>query len=385
LLRAGAEFARGTLGGSDTSAPVSLLRDDGSLSRRITFLTGTPLAAAQDDASVFVQDMWTALPWLTVDAGVRYDRATSIGGAVSPRVAWTAKWPGTSSTIGGSVGIFTDKLPLEALAFPAFAPRLVQTFDGEGQAFGVPQVFTNVLASPLQTPSATRWDLEFDRTLARGWRLRFKYQERDGRHEPLVVPVTLSESAGLLALSTTGASHSRSVETTAAYHSTSGNEICLSYVRSATRGDLNSFDAIEGELRDPFVQANQVGPLRADVPNRLLAWGMVHLPWRLTVAPFLEVRSGFPYSVVNGDWLFVGDRNSARLPWFGALDLYVNKIVHLPYHLPEARIGVKVYNLASVHSQRDIQRDVTRADFGTTYNPIPRDITGVLELLWGKQ
>ena len=76
-------------------------------------------------------------------------------------------------------------------------------------------------------------------------------------------------------------------------------------------------------------------------------------------------------------------RDGARLPWFASLDLYVNAIVGLPGHLPDARVGLKLYSLASVHSARDVQRDVARPDFAATYNPVPRDFTMVFELLWG--
>ena len=158
---------------------------------------------------------------------------------------------------------------------------------------------------------------------------------------------------------------------------------CL-YVRSSTRGDLNSFDALQGPFKEAFIQPNEAGPLPMDVPDRVLAWGVIHLPARFTVAPFAEIRDGFPYSAIDDDWVFSGHRNGERFPWFGSADLYVNTIVGLPRHLPNARVGLKLYNLASVHTARDIQRDVARPDFGTTYNPLPRDFTMVLELLWGQ-
>jgi len=42
-----------------------------------------------------------------------------------------------------------------------------------------------------------------------------------------------------------------------------------------------------------------------------------------------------------------------------------------------------VYSLVSAHTERDVQRDIARADFGSLYNPIPRFYGTVLELLWG--
>jgi hypothetical protein len=44
---------------------------------------------------------------------------------------------------------------------------------------------------------------------------------------------------------------------------------------------------------------------------------------------------------------------------------------------------LKIYNVASFHNARDVQRDIARDDFGATYNPIPRDFSFVFELLWG--
>ena len=218
------------------------------------------------------------------------------------------------------------------------------------------------------------------------WLARINYQERHGRDEPVVSPFLSSDSTGVLALESTGMSRSRSIETTIAYRgANAGHEFYLSYVRSASSGDLNSFDVIEGAAKEAFVQPDAIGPLFADVPNRMLAWGVVHLPHDITFAPFVEVRDGFPYSAIGEDWTRIGLPNSYRFPWFGSLDLYVNKVFRLSNRLPAARIGLKVYSLASVHSERDVQRDIGRVDFGTTYNAIPRDYAGVFELLWGNK
>jgi len=96
-------------------------------------------------------------------------------------------------------------------------------------------------------------------------------------------------------------------------------------------------------------------------------------------------RHGFPFSIVDENWRYAAPANSARLPWFGALDLYVNKVFTISSRLPDARLGVKLYNVASIHTDRDVQRDLARPDFGRTYNPIPRDFTVVFELLWGRK
>ena len=383
LLKFGTSVGGAGLNGVDESAPVDLLRSDGSVARVVGFMPGQPLSALAYETGVFADDSWTVSPSITIDTGVRYDHTTAAGGRFSPRTAWTIKLPDGRSTISGSAGLFADKLPLDVRTFPSLPGRLIQTFDPFG-ALSATTFYTNVMAGPLRTPVATRWDIEFDRRFSGGWQARVKYQERHGRDEPVIDPTFLSDSAALLSLTSTGTSEARSIETTIAYRAPhSGNEVYVSYVRSRASGDLNSFDAIEGVFRQPFVQANEVGPLLADVPNRLLAWGMLHLPRRITVAPFVEIRDGFPYSAIDEAWTYVGPRNSCRLPWFGSLDLYVNKIFGLPGRLPDARIGLKLYSLVSINSQRDVQPDMVRSDFGATYNAIPRDFTAVFELLWG--
>jgi hypothetical protein len=385
LVKVGGSVGRASFNGTESSAPVELLASDGSVARRIEFLAGPRLAASAYETGLFAEDTWTPIRAVTIDAGVRYDGTTASNATLTPRLAWTVKLPGAGSTLSGSVGEFADKLPLGARAFPLLQPRLVQTF----LAPGTPDssvLFTNGIAGSLRMPVATRWDVEVDHRFPAGFHVRVKYQERYGRDEPIVQPTLLSDTAGLLTESSTGTSQSRSLEATVAYRMPGHtHEVYVSYVRSATRGDANSFDAIEGILQQPFIQPDSVGPLAADVPNRLLAWGMVHLPLRITVAPFFELRDGFPYTAIDEWWSNVGAVNSHRLPRFASLDLYVNKVVSLPYHLPDARVGLKLYSLASMNSNRDVQRDIARADFGATYNAIPRDFTAVLELLWGKK
>ncbi len=385
LLKIGATAARASLDGSDVSAPVTLLRSDGSPAQMISFANGRPVGASTTEEAVFAQDTWTAGPNITIDGGARFDVTSAAARpAVSPRVAATVKLP-ADATLTGGIGLFADKLPLEALTFPSAPARAVVSYDQSGAVIA-DRLFNNVQPEALRMAVATRWYVEFDRRFGAGWLTRVKYQERHGRDEPVVNPIVLSSTTGQLAIASTGSSQARSLEATVGVRAgQGGDEIYVSYVRSAARGDLNAFDAISGVLRDPFVQANQRGPLAADVPHRLLAWSLIHLPARFTAAPFVEVRSGFPYSAITDVWTYTGPRNAYRLPWFGSLDLYVNKIVGLPGHLPDARVGIKLYNVLAAHSERDVQRDIERPDFGTTYNPSPRDFTFVFELLWGKR
>jgi hypothetical protein len=386
VLKVGGIIGQASLREAEDAAPVSLRRSDGSVSRILSFVPAAPLRVATMEEALFAQDTWTARSWFVVDAGVRYDRMAAIGGgAISPRVAWTIKRNDDRTSLSGSVGLFADKVLLGALAFPRFPSRVVQQFDSFGAATASSIAGANIVDGPLRMPLAARWDLSLDRTFSAGWLAHVRYQERQGHNELLVEPSITSTGNMSLQLSSDGQSTARSLETTLGYrHPDVGHEFYVSYVRSRARGDLNSFEAIEGLFKEPLVQPNQVGPLSADVPNRLLVWGLVRVPGQMTLAPFVDVRSGFPYSAIDDNWIYVGERNGLRMPWFGSLDLSLTRVVDLPRQLPHARVGVKLYNVASIHSEREIQRDVASPEFGTRYDPVPRDFSLVCVFLLGQ-
>jgi outer membrane receptor protein involved in Fe transport len=379
LVKIGVDVERNALDNTDEAAPATLLRSDGTPSQTISFLPAPAIHVSSVDAGTFAQDTWTPQRWLTIEPGVRWDHASGIGDAImSPRVAWTIK-PDAATTIAGSVGRFGDKVPLLALAFPWLPARSIQQYDATGAAVTPPEFMPNVVGGPLVTPRAMRWNLELDEHFGE-FLLRTRYEERHGHDEFVVNAVP-----GAAVLTSRGTSSERSVEVTTGYQNHSGGSFYVSYVRAATQGNVNSLDAMEGIFRTLLVQPDQIGPLPADVPNRVLAWGVLHLFAGFNVAPYLEVRNGFAYQAINDDWLHVGAPGAFRLPWYGTLDLSINKIVDLPSRLPKARVGMKFYNLAEIHTEREVQQDILLPTFGTAYNPLPRDFAIVFEFLWGKQ
>lgn len=384
-ITGGASIAAATLDQSVQGQTIEQLGSDTSLLRTIEFLPSPTASVGSTMVSGFLQDRWSARPWLVLDAGVRVDASTGSSNApIAPRIGWTVGPSGGRTTIGGSAGLFTETLPLSALAFDSLPARRITTYD----ALGFPATNTTVVnqtASQLSALNAFRWDAELNQR-AGAWLLRVRYEQRRGRNELVITPSVVdarSTSVSSAILSSTGISRARSLETTAGYRGAGGAEWYVSYVRAATSGVENSLDATEGILRVPFVQAVGYGPLPADVPHRLLAWGVLHLPGRFTVAPFLEMRSGFPYTAIDDRWVMVGAPNAYRLPPAATLDLSATRVIGLPHHLPDARVGLKLYNIASTNTERDVQTDLSRPDFGTRYDELPRDFSVVFELLWG--
>ena len=268
LITIGGSAGRGVIDGGDASSVVDLLRSDGSLSRTIAFASDARVAAAATEAAAFVDDAWTASSWLTIDSGVRYDRTSQAAAAtVTPRLAFTMKPKHTGASISGSAGLFADKLVLEALAFPFFPGRTVQTFENGGVS-GASEVLPNVTAGPLHTPRAVRWDLAFDDRFDAGWLLRAKYQERHGRDE-----LILSPSPAALTLTSSGTSIARSVETTVGYRAPRArHEIYLSYVSRIDARRSQRIRCAPGDLQSAVRAAERRGPAangRAEPASRL--------------------------------------------------------------------------------------------------------------------
>jgi hypothetical protein len=314
-----------------------------------------------------------------LDVGFRLDLESDTGAFAAPRAGVT--WAVTDRvTVSAGAGWFASDVPLAPLAFGGYQSRRVTSFDEQGSPDGDPVVWHNVVSSDLHRARARISSARLDWRLADRWLLRVGAHERHGTRETIVSPLVLDGGATAL-LSSTGESENRSLETTLGYRTSSGHQFYVSYVRAEGRGNTNDFGQIEGLYRDPRLAPPEMAALPADVPHRLLAWGTFSLPARITVAPFLDFRSGFPYSAVADDWSYSGPRMAQRFPPFASLDVVVTKVVALPGRL-QARLGIKLYNLTGRDNGREVQANATRPDFGRTYNWLGRQVRGVFEIIW---
>ena len=385
MVKAGFSAAYVTGSGLELNRPVTYVRSDGSLARRYEFSGPGILSAALTEGQAFVQDDWTVRAGFKVSLGARWDAATSASGqALWPRAVVSYDLRPNSTKLTAGVGVFTDKPLLGPLVFTERQARLETLYDATGQTILSSRLFTNRLAGPLAIPRATIWNVQLDQTLDGGLMARAGFRQRLGRHEWTVDPTFLSPTTGELRLDGDGGSSARSIEVTTGYRSSHGErQFYVSYVRSWTEGDLNDLNTVAGNRSPAQVLPAARGPLAADVPHRILAWGVISLPWRLTASPFVEFRSGFPYTRIDENWDVVGTRNDARFPTFVSLDVAVEKALQLPFGLP-ARLGLKVFNLAGRNNGRAVQRDVQRPDFGQIYDSPGRQLRGTLEISWNK-
>ena len=372
VIKAGLSIGRATVAGTTVGRPVDYLRSDNTVAKRVEFLGDGVLDASAADAGAFVQDSCVIRKGLKADFGARFDYA----GALAQHGVWprgTLSYAIDDRTkLNAGIGVFAATPTLNPAVFNQRQSRRVTTFDGNGRPIDIPQVFTDAVGGSLALARAMVVHVHIDRAIGRDWLIRAGFQQRQGARELVVNPLPAADGQGALVLTADGESRARSVEVTVGYRSANAaRQFYVSYVESSATGNLNDLVSITGSAASALVLADARGPLAADVPHRLLAWGIVAFPWRLTIAPFLEMRSGFPFSPIDDGWDPAGPRNGARFPTFVSLDFAIEKALQLP-KTPPLRLGLKFFNVTGHDNGRNIQADIARPDYGRTFNPIRR-------------
>jgi hypothetical protein len=200
---------------------------------------------------------------------------------------------------------------------------------------------------------------------------------------PPILPPT--GTSGLLALENTGSAHYRQAQATARYSPNERAEVNVSYSWSRARGDLNTLSDTFIPFQIPVIRPNVYGVQPSDIPNRLLAWGFVHLPfWSLVFSPVADMHSGFAYSNVDVFQNYVGVPNSLRFPTYFSLDVKVYR--DFPIRIPfkerpkgkvrKIRIGVYSLDVTNRQNPHDVFSNVGSPIFGH-FDGFQRRFTGL--------
>jgi hypothetical protein len=371
VVKIGTDLRISGLDGSSVSAAVLARRADGEISERITYpVDETQQSVRGTDVGAFAQDHWRAGGRLEIDLGVRLDhdgvfRSTNLG----PRVG--AAWRTAAVTLSAGVGMCAVRTPLTAGAFAQIEGAWVTRYgeDGSGVA-SFPQL--HALAPGLRAARGFAWDVAADREQG-AFAVHVGYLERRDRDEAIVVPTT-----DALVLTSAGHSGYREAELRLAWTPRPGDQIAISYVRSAARANTNPWDRYTSTVRDPFVAAEQLAPAPTDVPDRVTArlrhsWGADR--WLLGIQ--LEWRTGFPYSALDAYQTVVGLAYGAgRFPDVTLVDLVCDRRIHIGRFRPW--LGLRVHNALDVLDPHAVQQRVDATDFGSFYDPTPRRMGIVL-------
>src|SRR5882724_3788055 len=300
-VHVGVDFDHRSYTGVSNANPVQVLRQDGTLAQEITFLPGTAQNASDTAVAEFIQDHWVLNSHWAVDLGARLSSETKgWSGAVAPR-AGVAYSPGKDgkTVIRTGVGLFYSLLPLLAGDFAANPIRVITPFDTAGLPSGPPVTYTNAYAGGLNpltssalpnqpgtTPRNLTWNIEVERELRKNVFLRVGYIDSHTTYLLAVNPFTAAPGApSFLALTNTGSSHYRELESTVHFTFHRNDEVNVSYIWSRTRGDLNNLSSVLIPFAQPVIRPNVYGILPYDVPNRVVTWGIFSLPKGFKFSP----------------------------------------------------------------------------------------------------
>ena len=379
FMKLGGGLSYVTYDGTNLSNRVRILRADGTRTQQLDFEGSGRLERNRKQGFTYFQDKWNVNRRLTVDYGVRFDRDdVSSETNFAPRIGF-ALLPVLDgrTVVRGGIGLFYDDVDLNVATFSQLQERVLTHFGPDGQQIiGQPvhQRFVNT-DGKFRTPRSVNWNIELDREWLKNLVVRVGYQQRQATREFVLNPIETTDQGNILALSNSGSSRYRELEITTKYTFRERDEFVASYVRSSSRGDLNDFNSYYSNFENPIIQPNERSRLSWDVPNRFLFYGQFHVKYGITLAPVVDMRNGFPYSIIDEDRNFVGPRNQAgRFKNFTSVDLQVLKSVSLPgrFNKYKAELGLKVFNLTNHFNPRDFQNNLASDNFGGFYNGVGR-------------
>ena len=370
-IKVGLDLIYSRYSGWTDNRPVDIERVDGTVEERVRFPGASTQRASSTDLAIFAQDRWRPNGRLLIEAGMRFDRDGVLKtGNLSPRVGASVGLRADGRGIlRGGAGLFYQRTPLNVATFESLEPRVVSRVAGHGAA--PPQEVWAHHADVDRTPRSFVWSLDYNQELARSWLLKVAHLRRSGRHEFVVEPL-VRNGRPQLELRSAGRSRYRESELTVGYVRRPALDVSISYVHSRSEGDFNNYDRYFGNLPTPVIRANEYSRSSVDVPHRVILRGIVPVlrgSWQ--IAPLLEIRSGFPYSRVNGRQDYIGRRNEGgRFPTLTTLDLAVNR--ELSVKGRRIRVGLRAHHLLNQFMPRDVQNNIDSPAFGTFYNGLQR-------------
>lgn len=381
LLTIGYSYARSTFRGTADNFPVTMLREDETLSNRITYGPLIASTTTKDEVAVFVQDSWQVHPRLLFDLGVRVDTDSLAAerADVAPRIGFVfVPFADKRTAFRGGFGIFFDKIPINAALFPSLPAQTVTRYANDGTtAIGGPTTFSHTIFTSdghLRVPYSYGWSLQLDREIRPALLLRLGYEQREG-HRDLYVDPFESPGGSELRLWNNGRQSYREFLALLRWRTGERTTLYASYTRSEARGELNDYNQFFGNFPTPVIRPNQFGALSTDAPNRGLFWGVIGLPHKLDFIPILDVHTGFPFSKLDQDWNYIGQRNQAgRFPVFVGLDTKFQYPVDFTYrkHRIQFRAGLSILNVLNYFNPRDVQQYSLSPNYGHFYNSIGR-------------
>jgi hypothetical protein len=370
-------------------APVSYLREDGTLLRRSVFTASAPFARHNLEAGAYFQDRWLAHPGLLIEPGLRFDWDEILRRPLfSPRLAATYSPPGAESTtqLSAGVGLYYEHTQLEYLtrALTGVRDDTYYAADGVTPVSGaLPTVFTANDGSLKQT-RALNWSVGLERKLPGAIYAGANFIEKrvsDGFVYANQGPP--GALYGTYLLSNARQDHYTSEEFEARRSFANGYRLFAAYTHSSARTNA----ALDYQPTVSLLGPQQGAPLPWDIPNRAVSWGWLPLllpklkkSWDFVYT--LDWHSGFPFDSVNDNEQVVGAAGSQRFPEY----LSFSPGLEWRFHLRGSYFGLRgvMENATDSRNPAVVNKVVDSPEFGSFSEVEGRAFTARIRLIGAK-
>jgi hypothetical protein len=310
--------------------PYLVEREDGTLSRGVSFSNVGPSTRHNLETGAYVQDRWSITKWWLLEPGLRLDWDEIVRGvAVSPRIASTLLVKRSGDTkISWGVGVYRDPSNLDFLTRAFTGTRTDFFYDATGQNLLQPPVLSTftIDQNQLRFPDVVNASVALEQKLPRSTYLRVQLMDRRARDiwtfvNPGASTLPSGPFTGQFILTNDRRDHYTSAEVSLRHVFKQNHVVFASYTRSRALTNADFAYTLDSVLFSP--QAG--GPLAWDTPNRFLAWGWLPLTHKIDAAYAVDWRTGFPFTLQNDSLELVGAPYSQRLPTYFSLNLSLER------------------------------------------------------------
>ncbi|MGA2570531.1 MAG: hypothetical protein ABSF23_08440 [Terracidiphilus sp.] len=322
-LKVGLELDRIAFNQNQTLAPVSYLRENGTLLRQSVFAAAPAFTLHNAEIGAYLQDRWQPAKGWLVEPGLRFDWDEIVRRPlVSPRLALVYSPPaGRNQTkISAGIGLYYEHTQLEYPIQTFTGARSDTHYAADGLTPTRPAQQTAFTAndSLLHEPRALNWSASVERKLPWSIFAGVNYVEKRTTNVFTFANQSgPSALAGNYLLTNAREDRYRSEEFDLRRLFANGYTVYVSYTHSSTRTSA----ALDYWPTPSPLGPQQSGPLPWDTPNRIVSWGWLPVPiaklrshWDLVYR--FDSHNGFPFTAVNAADQVAGAAGAQRFPTF---------------------------------------------------------------------
>jgi hypothetical protein len=312
--------------------------------RYSTFTPAPLIEQTNAEVSAYAEDRWAPTNRLLLEPGIRFDWDEIVHhGNFAPRLAGTYVLDNSGNTkISAGIGVIYEATPIFLIARP-FAGKRQDTFFSIPDPSCTANCITttgpvnttfSVNTADIESPRFLNWSIALEQKLPLAIYMKAEYFRRWGT-TGFVYDARANSTTGDFVLQNTREDHYDAFQISLRHTFREAYSVMASYTRSNARSN----QALDFNVDNPILAAQQPGPYPWDAPNRFLTWG--YLPFfklpvihQLELAYSAEARTGFPFNELTDQQELIGTPGANRFPDYFSLNLQLEKRFHfLGYYL----------------------------------------------------